>query len=73
MTISIEKHSAEISLDTFEVTCDYEPLKSRVQRVLQRALETLTPLSISAEQQEQLRESDLADNIDKTANNTYKI
>ncbi|KAG4305104.1 hypothetical protein PORY_001274 [Pneumocystis oryctolagi] len=41
--IHIDHHVAKINLETFEVECTYEPLRSRVSHVLGGAIATITP------------------------------
>ncbi|KTW32063.1 cleavage polyadenylation factor subunit YSH1 [Pneumocystis jirovecii RU7] len=41
--IHIDHHIAKINLETFEVECTYEPLRSRVSHVLGGAIATITP------------------------------
>ncbi|KAG5440228.1 hypothetical protein PCANB_001798 [Pneumocystis canis] len=41
--IHIDQHVAKINLETFDVECTYEPLRSRVSHVLGGAISTITP------------------------------
>ncbi|KTW30663.1 hypothetical protein T552_00378 [Pneumocystis carinii B80] len=45
--IHIDNHIAKINLETFNVECAYEPLRSRVSHVLGGAIATITPFSDS--------------------------
>ncbi|KAK9475035.1 beta-lactamase-like protein [Dipodascopsis tothii] len=42
--IVIDGHVADVKLGSIEVECSYEPLRSRVRHVLERAVDTVLPL-----------------------------
>ncbi|KAL8687348.1 MAG: hypothetical protein Q9218_006454 [Villophora microphyllina] len=45
--IAVEKHVAKVWLETLEVECGYAILRDRVKAVVERAVETVAPLSSS--------------------------
>lgn len=43
--IAVDKHVAKVWLETLEVECGYAILRDRVKAVVERAVETVAPLS----------------------------
>ncbi|KAK9462217.1 beta-lactamase-like protein [Lipomyces oligophaga] len=52
--IRIDEYTATVSFQTMQVTCSYEPLRSRVSHVLSRAVATILPIDDLEEDKEDI-------------------
>ncbi|KAK9458107.1 beta-lactamase-like protein [Dipodascopsis uninucleata] len=75
LTIEIDGHVATVDFHMMEVTCTYEPLRSRVKHILDRAIETILPFRNSNEDTslDDMDEANKKSSSSETSESSFRI